>query len=198
MRKIVVLLILIITITATSCNKINNIENAQTIPTENKLDENLWDTTVSFANWSDNDIIISKSLNSEKIIAEPFNHLPIFKIDTEEDLVQFKNDFTDIFSMDIGYDEIPSFEKSISKYNKDFFENNTLLIVYIQTSSGSLRFGLDSVDFNNDSVCVYVKQTNNPLMGTDDMSGWFITVAIEDEIIKNCKSFDANTTLNIL
>ena len=66
------------------------------------------------------------------------------------------------------------------------------LIVYVDANSGTLRFDVSSVYCENESVYVHVKQTNNPEFVTDDMAGWFITVAIEKSIFQDCQSFDAD------
>lgn len=147
------------------------------------------ETTVSYANWSDDFTFLG--LNSDKMHISSVQHLPIYKLDTKQDLEHFKLSLGDVLSVDQSYDEIPSFNDATAKYDDAFFENNTLLVVYVPANSGSLRFGVDSVYCDAESVCVRVKQLNNPEVVTDDMAGWFLTVAIQDSTIRNCKSFDA-------
>ena len=97
-----------------------------------------------------------------------------------------------ILSVDQSYDEIPSFNTATAKYDEAFFEENSLMAVYVTASSGSCRFGVDSVAFDNERFCVHVKQTNHPEIFTQDMAGWFITVAIPDQMAKGCFTFDAD------
>lgn len=148
-----------------------------------------WETTVSYANWSDDFTLLG--LNADKMYISSVQHLPIYKLDTKQDLERFKLSLGDVLSVDQGYDEIPSFNDVTAKYDEAFFDNNTLLVVYVPANSGSLRFGVGNVYCDEESVYVRVKQLNNPEVVTDDMAGWFLTVAIQDSTIRNCKSFDA-------
>lgn len=151
-----------------------------------------WETTVSYANWSDDSSISFGALNKDKMTINSVQHLPIFKMDTKEELEQFKTFYGKILSMNQSYDEVPSFESATFKYDEVFFEQNSLLIVYVSASSGSERFDVNNVYCDAKSVCVHVEQTNNPEIGTADMAGWFITIAIQDSTIRDCESFDAD------
>ena len=150
------------------------------------------ETAVSYANWTDDPAISTDALNADKMNISGEKHLPVFKMETKQELEQFKTNYGKILSMNQSYGDIPSFEEVTSKYDEAFFEENVLLIVYVDANSGSLRFDVSSVYSDNESVCVHVKQTNNPEVVTDDMAGWFITVAIQKSTIRDCKSFDAD------
>ena len=149
------------------------------------------DTTVSYANWTDAQEIYFGALNTDKLAISSVKHLPIYKFDTLEDLEQFKLTFSEVLTMDHGYNEVPSFHDVTTKYDEAFFEENTLLLVYIATNSGSLRFDLDSVYCDDASLCIHVKQINNPEVVTEDMAGWFITIAVADDMVAGCAEFDA-------
>lgn len=94
--------------------------------------------------------------------------------------------------MNQKYDEVPSFNKATEGYDDAFFENNYLLMIYVTSGSGSLRYGVSGVSIENGELCVHVKLTNNPEIGTCDMAGWLIAVEAEDSIISGCVSFDAD------
>ena len=151
------------------------------------------DVTVSYANWTDAAEIRLSALNFDKMIISsvPHSHLPIYKFDTREDLERFKRTFDGVLSMNACYDEVPSFHDATAKYDKAFFEENTLMLVYVTAYSGSYRFGVNSVSLDGGSFCIYVEQTNDPEVGTQDMAGWFITVAVPDSTVAGCTGFDA-------
>ncbi len=149
------------------------------------------EVTVSYANYTDEDEIYSGGLNADKMTISGEYHFPIYKFDSVQDLEQFKQAFGGVLTMDYGYDENPSFNEAITKYDEAFFKDNTLMLVYVTAGSGSLRFGVDSVFCDGTTFCIDVKQTNNPEVCTDDMAGWFITVAVADSVIANCTEFDA-------
>ncbi len=150
-----------------------------------------FEKTISYAGWSEDDKIYSGCLNFEQMSLNSVKHYPIFKMDTQKDLEDFKSNYGNALSMTHGYDEIPSFEDSTAKYDENFFENNTLFVVYVTAGSGSYRFDVDSVYCDDDSFRVHMKQTNNPEVVTQDMAGWFVTVAVKDDIVSTCRFFDA-------
>ena len=158
----------------------------------NESSDESYDITVSYANWGDLNEIYSRALNVDKMVFSNVRHLPIYKFDTLAQLEQFKNDVKDTLTIDHGYDEVPSFNDATAKYNKQFFAENTLMLVYVEAGSGSYRYGVDSVSCADDSFYIHIKQTNHPEVGTCDMAGWFITVAVPDSIIENCTAFDAD------
>ena len=154
--------------------------------------EEAFDIAVSYANWTDDSGIYFLALNTSQMYISSVRHLPIYKFDTLEDLEQFKLNFSEVLSMDAGYDDVPSFEHTTAGYDESFFEENALMLVYVSASSGSYRFGVNSVFCDGSSFCIHVEQVNNPEVGTADMAGWFITVAVPGSMVANCKDFDAD------
>lgn len=121
--------------------------------------EDAFDIAVSYANWAELNEVYAKALNTEKMAISSVRHLPIFKLDTSEDLEQFKSDFGDTLTMEYGYDEVPSFNEVTAKYDEEFFKENTIMLVFVEASSGSCRFGVNSVYCDGNSFCVHVEQT---------------------------------------
>ena len=152
-------------------------------------------TTVSYAGWSDDKSISDGALNKNEINSESKDrHLPIFKMDTFSEFEQFKSDYGDVFAFDQKYNDVGSFNDVISKAQFDrkiFFKDNTLLLVYVRANSGSYRFGISAVNYDEEAVWVYVNQTNEPENISDDMAGWFIIISIPDSEVRNLTSFDA-------
>lgn len=158
--------------------------------------DEVFDITVSYANWGELNELYSNALNGDKMFFSSVRHLPIYKFDTLKELDQFKADVEGILSIDEGYDEVPSFNDATKKYNDAFFDENTLMLVYVESGSGSFRYGVDSIYHADGSFCIHVKQTNNPEEGTCDMAGWFITVAVPDTMVADCTEFDADFLVN--
>ena len=150
-----------------------------------------FDIAVSYANWTDRSELFAKSLNIDKMMISSVMHLPIYKFDTLVQLEQFKSDFGDILTMDHGYDEMPAFNDVTAKYDEKFFDENTLMLVYVEANSGSDRYGVNSVYCADGKFCIKVQNLNSPDVGTCDMAGWFITVAVPDSVIEDCDEFDA-------
>ena len=152
-----------------------------------------YENTVAYAGWSDDASITEGALNRELLQSEQ-GHLPIFKLDTIGDLDRFKKAYGDVLTMDQGYNQYGSLEERLSQTQWDresFFAQNTLLVVYVPTNSGSYRFVVGDVSILDGAMRVYVEQKNAPEVGTDDMAGWFILVGITDKDARECTSFDA-------
>ncbi len=175
------------------CEKLSNYANELLDKAVNVKD---YEKTVSYAGWSEDDKIHTSCLNFEQMSLNSVKHFPIFKIDTLKDLQDFKTNYGDVLSMTQGYDEMPSFEDITNEYDEKFFDGNSLFVVYVTASSGSYRFDVDNVYCDDESFRVHIKQTNNPEIYTEDMAGWFITVAVENEIVSTCRFFDADLYTN--
>ncbi len=147
-------------------------------------------TKVAYANWTD-DSRIFVCLNAEKMYISSVRHLPVYKFDTEEDLVQFKENFEDILTLDYGYNEVPSFNAVTAGYDEDFFVTHTVVLAYVASGSGSLRYDIREVAIDGSALCLNVVQTNHPEVGTDDMAGWFVMAEVLDKDIERITEFDA-------
>ena len=152
----------------------------------------VYDVTLSYANWTDDSKIYTSSLNLRKMQSNSIQHLPIYKFDSLKDLKQFKESFGDILTMDSGWDEVPSFNEATAKYDTKFFEENSLMLVYVSASNCTHRFGLGSIGWDEKSFCINVVETTSKEFVDAAMAGWFLTVAVEKETIASCTEFDAD------
>ena len=154
--------------------------------------EEAFDITVSYANWTEDSEIYIRALNTNKMALNSVLHLPIYKFSALEELEKFKLDFGEALTMDSAYDEVPSFNDVTADYDETFFNENALMLVYVSASSGTCRFGVNSVFCNGSSFCIHIEQLNDPEVVTADMAGWFITVAVPHSMVANCSEFDAD------
>lgn len=156
--------------------------------------EQNYGNTISYVGWSEDPTLYDSALNRDLLQNEPGEHLPIFKIDTPAELEQFKATFEGILALDQGYDTVRSFNAAMSQTQWDrdiFYEKHSLLIIYIPAYSGSFRYAIQEVKTTDTSICIHVKQANDPEVITEDMAGWFLLVEVEDEEIQKYTSFDA-------
>ena len=148
---------------------------------------------VAYANASADARILSGALNADLMYMSSVQHWPVYKLETESELQDFKATFADALTFDRGYDEIPSFDSYAAEYDDAFFKNHTLILCYVTASSGSYRFGIADVSVNGDALCLYVRQLNHPQVCTADASGWFVLAEVSKTDIENCTHFDAQT-----
>ncbi len=201
MKKFMALCLLLVLILSMVACSTNNNDNSPQSDTQQSNSTNQSEgqiqssnpnnSLVAWANWSDNSDIITKSLNFNKMSISSVQHLPIFKCEKQSDLNDFKNQFKDSLSFSSGYDEVPSFEEVTAGFGADFFDNNTLFLVYVSAGSGSLRFALDSYSVVDGTFRADIIQTNNPEVVTDDMAGWLIVIPISNDQLENVQNYDA-------
>ncbi len=157
-------------------------------------------TRAYFGPKSNKNKIYIKCLNAHFINQDVWRspHLPVYKFDTKDEFDQFKSTIVDTYLLDYSdnYDKIPSFNEATAKYDDRFFADNTLLLSYLTSGSGTFRYDVYDIDYDPSLFCMYVARTNNPSTATDDEVSWFIMLEMSDADIKNCKSFDAQWIKN--
>lgn len=179
------------------------VEEKGSVNAENEpfLDLNELDIAVSYVPWIDDPSFRDLALNTREeapatSVMETVDRLwsrrlPLFKFDTWEELEQFRQHDTVRERSSFSYDEVSSFDETCARYDAAFFENHTLLLVYIGEGSGSYRFGVKNIPCDGESLCVRIEHLNHPAVQTCDMAGWFITVAVPDSIVVDICTFDA-------
>ena len=125
------------------------------------------------------------------MILSSVRHLPVYKLDTPEDLARFKESYQDILTLDQGYDEVPSFGEITASYDDSFFADHSLVLAYVEASSGSFRYAIQGVSCEGSTFCLDVVQTNDPETYTDDMAGWLVLAEVLDSEVADCTLFDA-------
>ncbi len=128
-------------------------------------------------------------LNLEKMSEKEIEHLPVYKMDTLEELEQFiqtLQKMDNYLGFEVSLDEITE------GYDEEFFEENTLILAYLYASSGSYYYSVESVRMQDNTLSVHVKCTN-PLEGeTCDVANYFVTVSVPDSVIADCTEFDVD------
>lgn len=137
--------------------------------------------------------IYARACNQEKElitgVAAPgeYKKLPILKFDTLAEFEQFKNAVGDPlaspYHLQEGYEE----------YGEDFFSESTLMIVYVNAPSSGISYSVVSVESENGTFCVHMKDlAESGKVYTDDSASWYYTAEIPDSMLENCTVFDAD------
>lgn len=144
----------------------------------------------AWANWTE-DIRMLFSLNAKKMYISSVQHLPLFRSETRKELDRFREQFEGTLDFNNGYDEVPSFAEVTRTMDDAFFAENTLFLVYVQASSGSLRFSVADIVRTADAVTIRVVQDPAPDAVTDDMAGWLLLVPVSKAELNGVTEFDA-------
>ena len=151
--------------------------------------------TVAYVGLSDGqNIIYDGATNKDLLQREPGKHLPVFRIDALEDLEQFKSKYETILDMNQSIDGSLSFEESLKKAQWDreiFYEDHSMLIIYVSANSDSLRFYIEKIMEDENALTLYVGQKDYPEICTDGMAGWVLFVGVEKEELQKYTSIDA-------
>lgn len=145
--------------------------------------------------YDDTGEMYASALNSDKMYISSVQHLPIHRIENMEELSSFREHFSN-GNAETGEGGIPSFDEWADAVDEVFFEKNTLLLVYVPASSGSLRYYVSHVALSENSLSVHVIQRSTkgrPV--SHDIASWFAAVSMEKACLENCEFFDADLTV---
>ena len=153
----------------------------------------LSDQYSAWANWTDDERVTQGIVNPDTVShTYPRKHLPLYKIDSVEELERFVADYGGVFSMEYKYDENEGFAAATAHCDTEFFADKLLLVAYVEAPSGSFRYGARNIIIDDGALTLEVEQTNDPEAHTDDMSGWLVTAeVIRADVTTNCTSYDA-------
>ncbi len=138
----------------------------------------------------DEEIFANDALNADKLNKNFADHLPIFKFDTLTDFETFKNTVIGGFNTSVGHNDVPSLDSVTENYDDEFFESNTLFIIHIPATSGSIRHTVSDINID-DGVFSAEITADSPNAVTMDLVSWFVTVAVDDKTVGTCTQFDA-------
>lgn len=116
-----------------------------------------------------------------------YRHFPVVKVDSTKDLENLITVSSDILNLDNPND---LFLKNGEKYDTSYFETHSLLVIYIDSNTGSAEYSVTDIRGINDELFIMVDEYL-PEVCTADMAGWFATIEVEKEFIKDYKYFVA-------
>jgi len=146
---------------------------------------------IAYANWSDDPVITQKCINGEFFVYSDSPRLPLYRITSVPELNEFRNTFENTLTLHQRYDGIPSFDEQTAGFDQLFFQESDVFIAYVETSSGSFRFGLREIRAEDDTMRMYVVQTNDPETYDCAMAGWFVIAEVRKADSAKFEKFDA-------
>lgn len=141
--------------------------------------------------FGDIDPLFTSSLNAYEMYKDKLNHLPIRKIESYEELESFIGKYRNKLALTERTNDHRSFEETVEKYNEEFFENNLLFLVYVQSKNKHTSFfNIDSVYNDGESLCVNLTEKSYSAE-EGEKSGYIAVIATSKKDVGPCKSFDA-------
>lgn len=136
------------------------------------------------------DFITARAMNADALAISSIQHIPAILIKDFQTLSDFISEGSTYFQFSTAYSENESFVKATEKYDAAFFEKNTLLILYTEEPSGSIRHTIKDVTITDDTFSVAVEAIV-PEIGTDDMANWFILLELPQDETAGITKYDA-------
>lgn len=138
-----------------------------------------------------NEAIYKNALNIERLTADHPEELPLCRIDTLEELNRFKDKLDSKESNDP-----PSFHKATAHYNEGFFQEYSLILVYLEAPSCSYRYRVHCVHNDGVRFKVHIMLTNAEEFAAGALELYakedcFFTVAVPKKELDTCTSFEA-------
>ncbi len=149
-----------------------------------------YEMMLTWAGHSTNSTVWQSALNAEAL-EQSREHQPIFKCDTLEELNAFKDAFSGILSMDYVWNGMQPFRDITFSMDDAFFKENSLLVIYIPTISGSYRFDVSSFIVEDGALCVYIDQTNPGPAFDEELSGFMLVITVSKDQLQGVDSYDA-------
>jgi len=148
--------------------------------------------TATYVGWNDNLVVWDEALNRDTVILSDAIHLPVYKLESVQNLEAFEKKFENTMDFDVWHDnEFEPFDVAALDFNEDFFEEYTVLITYMSAGSGSFRYEVRNVSFDGNTLCVNVVRTVAPDVYTDDMAGWLMLTEIPKSYLDGIEKYDA-------
>ena len=88
----------------------------------------------------------------------------------------------------MDWNDIPSFNKAVAQYGEEFFEENTLFILYKSDASTTPRYRIDNVTREGKKLNIDVLRISR--RGEDRLAaGWYLLLAVKREDVAGCEEF---------
>ncbi len=116
------------------------------------------------------------------------NRVPIYRIDSKEQLEQFKLEIDEVLDIDMGWNDTPSFNEAVAQYGEEFFAENSLFIFYIWDGSTTPQYSITNVTREGTKWNIDVLRVTQ--RGEDTLAaGWYLTLAVNRENVNGCEEF---------
>ena len=112
--------------------------------------------------------------------------LAAVKIESTQQLEQFKEKMSSVADFDRSYPDTPSFNSVSSEYSADFFTDSALLAVYISSPDTSRRHTVEFISKSQGVISAGISEIDYE-SGDTAMEGWLILIRIDKSELQAAK-----------
>lgn len=152
--------------------------------------KNVGRNVLAYAPYGLYDVLKADAYNSNELGEE--NNLPLFILNSRNEVEEFIQKYGGESGFTEGYDDVLSFRDLIDEYyDEDYFENLSLVVVYIEVDSSSPRY-YDYITTTDGVYCFNVTKVYDPIEQNNDPCGWFIiSVISKSRTLRDFDNFNA-------
>ena len=148
-------------------------------------------TKAVYAGYTEDSRVFASCLNAPWLQISSVRHLPVYLLDSVEDLVRFGETFREVLTLDQSYGDLPSFDDLAAGYDEKFFEENSVILAYVAAGSGAFRFDIQEVVLGEGALCLNVIERYRPEAYTEARAGWLLIAEVPDSYLTDCAVFNA-------
>ncbi len=148
---------------------------------------------VSCAGWQDNWDIYRNAVNA-KVYTEHMDFsgmLPIHPIHSREQLQSFLEEYDDKLDLFRESEGIPSFFQAQAQFDEAFFQENSLILIYVRPNKGTERFMLSDIQYTTDKA-LHFEILRHRGADTEDQTGYLLCIRVDKLFSQDCKSYSAS------
>ena len=151
----------------------------------------IFDNRLSWAGFDGSAVLFVKALNRNQMQTSHTQYLPTFVFQSKDQLDNFISDTCKNLAINQSLDEVPAFTETAASYDEKFFEENSLILVYVTSENRSSRYSATGFHCDGTSFTLKVGETAKLDNGNSERGGWFVTVVVSNRLIDGCSQFTA-------
>ena len=144
------------------------------------------------------DGFMDKMLNPDMMAISSIEGCPLFRIDTMDDLEDFRSMIGKVADTSIDSEGMQSFDEAVEGYDEEFFAKNSLLLAYVSTSNEKFDVVLEETAVKETYFYMFVERTGEQNAYSDHYWPGLIIKEVVDQDLTNVRSYVAQYGKNMV
>ena len=137
------------------------------------------------------DGFMDKMLNPDMMAISSIEGCPLFRIDTMDDLEDFRSMIGTVADTSIDSEGMQSFDQAVAEYDEEFFNENSLMISCVHTSSEKFDVVLTETAVKDTYFYMFVERTGEQNVYSDNYWHGLIIKEMADQELKDVTDYVA-------
>ena len=135
--------------------------------------------------------LMEKSLDKDIMARNSVEGCPLFRIDTMDDLEEFRVMIGKVADTSLENEDLPSFDKAVEEYDEEFFAENSLMVAYVHTSSEKFDVVLKGMSIKDSYFYMFMERTEEQNAYSDYFWPGLIIKEVADSDLKDVTDYVA-------